>query len=104
MLQTSDSRLQVIMVCSNKKAFMLIEVIMTIVITGFILIALFFVYDQTRSVSASIMGKIEERGYTADVLERISQDLNRLAGPGSDAIIEIQNTVASGFSSNDAKT
>ncbi|OHB44276.1 MAG: hypothetical protein A2178_00480 [Planctomycetes bacterium GWC2_49_10] len=81
----------------HKRAFTVIESLVTLVIAALMLFALFGVYDRCRKVYNSITAKIESSLLPGDICQRIAEDIDRIAVPGSDAKMEISSSFAGGF-------
>jgi hypothetical protein len=79
------------------KGFSLIEALVALVIAVMALTVVFAIYDRARRASDSIMAKLDSSSLPAEILQRIAEDIDRLAGPGADAAITIANSFQSGL-------
>ena len=81
----------------HNKAFTLIETISVLVIVAIIMIATLKVHSRVRHVTMSINNKLDENRLTSEVLQRIAEDIDKLAAPGFDTKVSIQNKTEAGF-------
>jgi type II secretory pathway pseudopilin PulG len=77
--------------------FSLIEIIAVMVISSMVMISALAILHQVRSGAASINLKLEYEDTADEVLQRIAEDLDRLAAPGFDTTVTIKNKTVSGF-------
>lgn len=76
---------------TKKSAFTLAETIAALTIATMIMIAVVAVYSSVRKAQGSIDKRLKE-GYTAtEILQRISEDIDRLALPSADVTVSIKN-------------
>jgi len=78
-------------------AFSLVEMLVVVALAAMILIGTLAVYNRTRSDAAVILGKLDENRLADEVLQRIAEDVDRLAAPGFDAAVQIRNKLDNGF-------
>ena len=81
----------------NRTAFTLAEMIAVVVISAMIVIAILGVQYQITTAIASINQRLEGDGLASEVLQRIAEDLDRLASPGFDTVVRTFNKVDSGY-------
>ena len=79
------------------KAFTLIEVVSVLTIAALIMIATLNVYDRVRKTTSSINERLQENLLTTEILQRIAQDIDRLAAPGFDTTVTIKNVTEAGY-------
>ena len=80
----------------RRKAFTLIEAITVLVIVAMISVAAINVYARIKKTTESIESRLDKDTLITEVLQRIAEDLDRLAAPGLDTIISIRNKSDSG--------
>jgi prepilin-type N-terminal cleavage/methylation domain-containing protein len=73
------------------KGFSLIEVITVLTITAMTMIAAIGIYNRVKATAVSINQKLDENALPTEILQRIAEDLDRLATPGSDTTLTIVN-------------
>jgi prepilin-type N-terminal cleavage/methylation domain-containing protein len=79
------------------KAFSLIEVLVALIVASMALIAVFTIYDRARRASDSITQKIDQYVMPSEIMQKIAEDLDRVAAPGSNAKITITNSFQNGL-------
>ena len=68
-------------------AFTLIEAMTVLVIVAMISVAAINVHARIKKTTESIESRLDSNMLTTEVLQRIAEDLDRLAAPGLDTII-----------------
>lgn len=77
----------------NKNGFTLAEAMAALAIAAMIMAAVAGVYVTIRKAQASVDKRLKE-GFTAtEILQRVAEDIDRLALPGSDVTVSIKNKV-----------
>ena len=79
------------------KGFSLVEAITVLVIAAMVMIAALTVYGRVKAAAASVSQKLEDRTLPREILQRIAEDLDRLAAPGLDTAVTINNKFQSGY-------
>jgi Tfp pilus assembly protein PilV len=82
---------------AHYKGFSLIEALVALVTAVMTLAVVFAIYDRARRASDSITQKLDSSSLQAEILQRIAEDIDRIAGPGADAAITIANSFQSGL-------
>ena len=82
--------------CSEKSGFTLAEAIATLVITAMIMIAAVSIYTGIRRAEAAINKRLESGFLAVEILQKITEDIDRLAMPGSDVTMSIRNKTEDG--------
>ena len=80
-----------------RTGFSLVEAITVLVIAAMVMIAALTVYGRVKSAAASVSQKLEDRTLPREILQRIAEDLDRLAAPGLDTAVTINNKFQSGY-------
>ena len=75
----------------SEKGFTLAEAIATLVIATMIMAAVTGIYIGIKRAETSINRRLEGGFLAMEVLQRISEDIDRLAMPGSDVTVTIKN-------------
>ena len=78
-------------------AFSLVEMLVVVALAAMILVGTLAVYNRVRSDAAVIFDKLDENRLAQEVLQRISEDVDRIVAPGFDATLEIRNKVDNGL-------
>ncbi|HRU15930.1 MAG TPA: prepilin-type N-terminal cleavage/methylation domain-containing protein [Anaerohalosphaeraceae bacterium] len=79
--------------------FSLVEMMVVVSLAAMILISALGVYQRLRSDAAVIMNKLDETRMANEVLQRIAEDIDRIAAPGFDAAVQVRNKIDNGFAS-----
>jgi type II secretory pathway component PulJ len=79
-------------------AFTLLETLAALMIAAMMLSVLLMVYDRARSSVTSAAEKLDQRLLPAEILQRLAEDLDRLATPGADTRISVENKFDEGYS------
>jgi prepilin-type N-terminal cleavage/methylation domain-containing protein len=82
---------------SQYEGFSLIEVLVALVIAAMVLAAVFAIYDRARRASESITQKLDSYVMPSEILQKIAEDIDRIAAPGSNANIKVVNGFQSGL-------
>ena len=75
----------------RSKAFSLIETVTVLTIAAMIMIAALGIYNRVKTAAAAINQTLDENVLPTEILQRIAEDLDRLATPGFDTTISIEN-------------
>ena len=82
---------------THYNGFSLVEAIVAMMMAAMAFTAVFAIYDHVRRASDSITHKLDSYVMPSEILQKIAEDIDRIAGPGSDAKITIVNSFQSGF-------
>jgi type II secretory pathway pseudopilin PulG len=80
-------------------AFTLIETIVVLMLAALVLVAVLGIYSRVRAGAVTIMDRLQENRFQTEVLQKIAEDIDRLAAPGFDAKINFQNKIDNGYRS-----
>lgn len=78
-------------------AFSLLETLAALVIAAGVLTVLLMLYDRARSSALAITQSLDQHQLPAEILQRIAEDLDRLASPGADTTITLNNKLDQGY-------
>ena len=81
----------------QQSGFSLAEVIVALTIAAMILVVLMAIYNRVRNTAVAITKKLQDGQMPAEILQRIAEDLDRLAGPAADTTITIENKIDQGY-------
>lgn len=81
----------------SRSAFSLVETITVLVITAMIMISAIGIYSRIRDAAADINQKLDVDELPMEILQRIAEDIDRLAAPGFDTTISIRNKIQQGY-------
>jgi prepilin-type N-terminal cleavage/methylation domain-containing protein len=79
------------------RGFSLIEMLTVLMITTMIVIATMSVYSSVRRNVAVIDGTLDQGELPREILQRIAEDLDRLARPGFDTSVIVRNKAKNGY-------
>jgi hypothetical protein len=80
-------------------AFTLVETLTVLAITALLLTAVLQMYHQVRRSASQIGGHLEENRLAREILQKIAEDIDRLAAPGFDATMQFRNKYDNGYNS-----
>jgi prepilin-type N-terminal cleavage/methylation domain-containing protein len=83
----------------RRKAFTLIETLTVLALTAMLLTAVLLMYQQVRGSVGRIAAHLDENRLVREILQKIAEDLDRLAAPGFDATMQFRNKFDNGFNS-----
>lgn len=83
----------------SARAFSLIEILTVLTLSAMILAAVILIYNRVRNSAAAITARLNKQGLPDELLQKIAEDIDRLAAPGFDASISIRNKEDSGYNS-----
>lgn len=90
------------MININKRiclAFTLIETIVVLMLASLILIAVLGIYIRMRSSVTTILARLQQNRLQTEILQKIAEDIDRLAAPGFEATMNFQNKLNNGYRS-----
>ncbi len=79
------------------KAFSLIETITVLVIAVMVIISAINIYGRVKQTAASIDRRIQKRIFPEEILQLITEDLDRLAAAGFDTAVNFENKFSNKF-------
>jgi hypothetical protein len=77
--------------------FTLLETVTVLLIATMIIISAMAIYGRVKSASASVKAKLNSDSLAREIIQRIAEDLDRLAAPGLETEITIKNKFESGY-------
>ena len=77
--------------------FTLIETLTVLTITAMIMIATMSVYSNVRRNVKAIDGNLDQGELPREILQRMAEDLDRLARPGFDTSVIVRNKLKNGY-------
>ena len=80
-------------------AFTLVETIVVLMLASLILVAVLGVYGRMRANAGTILDRLQQNRLQAEILQKIAEDIDRLAAPGFEATINFQNKLDNGYRS-----
>lgn len=78
-------------------AFTLIETLAALTVSSMVLLVVLALYSRAQKGAAACIDKLENHRLPREVLQRIAEDLDRVAGSGQDARIGIENKFQDGL-------
>jgi len=79
--------------------FTLVETIVVLMLASLILVAVLGVYGRMRANAVTILDRLQQNRLQAEILQKIAEDIDRLAAPGFEATINFQNKLDNGYRS-----
>jgi prepilin-type N-terminal cleavage/methylation domain-containing protein len=83
--------------CSRHSGFSLAEVLVALTIGAMVLVAVLSIYSRAETSTAAITRKLDSARLPCEVLQRITEDLDRIGAPGADTKVTIENKFENGF-------
>jgi prepilin-type N-terminal cleavage/methylation domain-containing protein len=83
----------------RRRGFSLIEILTVLTLSAMILTAVILIYNRVRNSAVAITARLNKQGLPDELLQKIAEDIDRLAAPGFDASISIRNKEDSGYNS-----
>jgi prepilin-type N-terminal cleavage/methylation domain-containing protein len=84
--------------CRHRNGFSLAEMLVALTIGAMVLVAMLGIYSRAESSAAAITRKLDSSRLPSEVLQRITEDLDRTVTPGADTKVTIDNKLENGFS------
>jgi type II secretory pathway component PulJ len=81
------------------QGFSLIEILTVLILSTMILISVIMIYSRVRTSAVAIDARLNQEAIPDEILQKIAEDIDRLAAPGFDATITIQNKIDTGYNS-----
>ncbi len=97
MIEYTETKKVVHSTANRSTAFSLVETITVLVITAMILIVALGIYSRIRDAAADVNQKLDTDELPMEILQRIAEDIDRLAAPGFDTTIGIKNKIQQGY-------
>jgi type II secretory pathway component PulJ len=82
---------------AKSEGFSLIEALIAMIMAAMVFTAVFAIYDQMRRASDSVTQKLDRYVLPSEILQKIAEDLDRIAAPGTDSKITVVNSFQSGL-------
>lgn len=81
------------------KGFSLVEILTVLVLSAMVLSATILIFSRVRTSAAAIHTTLDRYGLPEEILQKIAEDIDRLASPGFDATISLRNKIENGYNS-----
>jgi len=81
------------------QGFSLIEILTVLVLSAMILTATILIFSRVRTSAAAVHSTLDRYGLPEEILQKIAEDIDRLACPGFDATISLRNKIENGYNS-----
>ncbi len=81
-------------------AFTLIEVLVVLTMAAMILTAVLMIHQRVRASAASIVDYMSQHQLQNEILQKIAEDIDRLAAPGFEATVKFRNKLDAGYYSS----
>lgn len=79
--------------------FSLVEILVVLTLSAMILASTMMIYGRVRTSAAAVNARLDRYGLPEEILQKIAEDIDRLASPGFDAVITIRNKLENGYNS-----
>jgi type II secretory pathway pseudopilin PulG len=80
-------------------AFTLIEILTVLTLSAMIMASTLLIYGRVRTSSAAIEARLDKDRLAQELLQKIAEDIDRLAAPGFDSVVNIANKTANTYNS-----
>ncbi len=77
--------------------FSLAEVVAALMISAMVLVAVLGVYSRVESAAASVTRKLDNTRIPYEILQRITEDIDRIVSPSADTKVTIENRSQKGY-------
>lgn len=77
--------------------FTLVEILTVLIISTMIVMAAIMIFSRVRADAAAINLRLDGQNLPQEILQKIAEDLDRLASPGFDAKVSFRNKIDNGF-------
>jgi type II secretory pathway pseudopilin PulG len=81
----------------NRRAFTLAETLAALAVSSIVLIVVLAIYSRAQTGATGVINKLETNRLSREILQRISEDLDRLVGLEQDVQVTIENKFQNGF-------
>ncbi len=81
----------------KNRAFTLVEILAAVTIGSMVLIVVLTLYSRAQAGASYCLAKLENHRLPREVLQRIAEDIDRIAGSGQQARINVQNKFQDGL-------
>lgn len=71
--------------------FTLVETLVVVMIGAMVITATMMVYQRVRAASVVIVERMSEHRLSSEILQKIAEDIDRMAAPGFEATMKFQN-------------
>jgi prepilin-type N-terminal cleavage/methylation domain-containing protein len=83
----------------RQAGFSLVEILVVLTLSAMILASTMMIYGRVRTSAAAVNARLDRYGLPEEILQKIAEDIDRLASPGFDAVITIRNKLENGYNS-----
>lgn len=81
----------------NRRALSLVEIMAVLVVVSMMLMALMAVFNRAKNATASVNQRLDQYDASMEVLQRIAEDLDRIAISGYNMKVTVTNKIVDGF-------
>ena len=81
----------------RRRAFTFLEMITVLTISSMIITSVIMICSRTKRAAASINRKLDGNALPKEILQRIAEDLDRLAAPGFNTSVTIENKLSNNY-------
>ena len=81
----------------SRSAFTLVEIMVVVAMSALILMATLMIYQRIRKSATILVGHMDQTQLQDEILQRIAEDIDRLAAPGFEATIKFRNKLDNGY-------
>jgi prepilin-type N-terminal cleavage/methylation domain-containing protein len=82
---------------AGRSGFSLAEMLAALTISSMILIAVLSIYSRAENAAAGVTRRLDSVSLPAEILQRIAEDLDRVAGTSSGAKVTVENKIVNGL-------
>jgi prepilin-type N-terminal cleavage/methylation domain-containing protein len=84
---------------TSRPGFTLVETLVVLMLSAMILTAVLGIYRQMRVSAAAISDRLQINRLSVEILQKLAEDIDRLAAPGFEASITFRNKLDNGYRS-----
>lgn len=84
----------------RKYGFSLVETIVVLLMASMVLLAVLGVYNRVRASAVVIMDHLQQDRLQTEILQKIAEDIDRMAAPGFETMINFRNKLDNGYRSS----
>ena len=81
-------------IIKSRFAFTLVETLVVLMMAAMIVTSVLMIYQRVRGSAAKIIGHMQQTELQNEILQKIAEDIDRLAAPGFEASIKFRNKVS----------
>ncbi len=81
----------------SRFAFTLVEMLVVVTMAAMVVTAVMMIYQRVRASAVTIVGHMTRYQMQNEILQKIAEDIDRLAAPGFEATVKFRNKLDTGY-------